>query len=121
MLTQFLQWSQGLRTKEYAPEAQPPILCSGTNLRDRLDDAVLDRIKMDIPFPLPDARQCTGWWSLYAAQLSQLQIFALGRFCSFAMLSFRDMEKIRDEIVWLRAERTSPCSFQDYVWKTLER
>ena len=90
MLNHFLQWSQGLRTKEYPPEAQPPILCLGTNLRDSLDDAVLDRVKMDIPFPLPDGRQCTGAWSMYAAQLIHLEIMALDRFCSFAMLSFRD-------------------------------
>ena len=76
MLNHFLQWSQGLRTKQYTPEAQPPILCLGTNLRDRLDNAVLDRVKIDIPFPLPHGQQCTGWWSLYAKQLSRLELIA---------------------------------------------
>ena len=121
VLNEFLRWSQGLRTKGYHPETPPPILCLGTNLRDRLDDAVLDNVKADIAFPLPDAKQCEGWWSLYAIQLSRLEIIALGRLCCFARLSFRDLEKVRDEIVWLRAERSSPCTIQDYAWQILER
>jgi len=120
VLNMFLQWSQGLCTKAYHRE-QPPILCLGTNLREELDDAVLDRVKADITFPLPDRGQCAGWWSLYAHQLCHLEIIALGRLCSFARLSFRDLEKVRDEMVWIRAERSSPCRIQDYARQILDR
>ena len=59
MISRFLEWSDGLRTKEHA-DGQAPVVVLATNLCDSIDKAIIDRSSI-MKFSLPDFMQYISW------------------------------------------------------------
>lgn len=98
MLETFLTWVDGLQTKTYEP-GRAPLICMATNLKDNMDEAILDRTQVKVEFELPDSDQCTRWWAEHARQLAYFEVAVLGHLSCVARLSFRDLWAVAECMV----------------------
>jgi len=126
MLETFLTWVDGLQTKTYEP-GRAPLICMATNLKDNMDEAILDRTKVKVEFELPDFYQCTRWWAEHARQLANVEVAVLGRLSCVARLSFRDLWAVAECMVDRDAQKqkyggfAGQIGFSEYAVEVMRR
>ena len=88
LIANFIKWAEGLEQKSAVQ--QRLVVCLATNIKEDLDSAIRDRVRISVAFDLPSEPQRTDWWAQHARQLTALGEHArLGRLS--VGLSYRNL------------------------------
>ena len=102
LIANFIRWADGVGDEEWCSAAP----CS-TNIKEDLDPAIRDRVRMSVVFDLPSEPQCTAWWARHARQLTAPGEHArLGRLS--IGLSYRNLWSISNKIVRRESPKADP-------------
>ena len=64
-----------------------------------MDPAFRSRIRTEVAFDLPTAKQCSCYWRNNARHLNAVASFVLGCVSQAGGLSFRDMDHVAEQLV----------------------
>lgn len=100
VVNHFLEVIDGMLS---APHRPGRMVILASNLPDTMDEGFRSRIRVEVTFELPTAKQCNEYWRNNARHLNGRAWFVLGRVSQACSLSFRDMDHIAEQLVQSKA------------------